>query len=74
MFRRSVDEIEQRITRWEQTRDSLGWQTTHGVVRVINQEIAKLRHEKLIGDRPVPGGRRATDPPQRLDVPNAISR
>jgi len=68
MFRRSGDEIEQRIARWEKTRDGLGWQATHGVVRVINQEINKLRHEKLKCARPLPGGRRASDPPQRADV------
>ena len=62
MDRRSSDEIEQRIREWERTRDSLGPDAGHGVVRYINDELDKLRYEKLMRDRPLPGGRRATDP------------
>ena len=69
MNRRSSDEIERRIAQWERTRDSLGQDTTHGLVRVINDEINKLRYEKLLRDRPMPSGRRATDRPQHSPTP-----
>jgi len=74
MHRRSVDEIERRIAQWEQTRDGLGSGAAHGLVRVINDEIDRLRYEKLMRDRPRPDGRRATDRPQRPAVRNPVAR
>jgi len=66
MDRRSADAIERRIREWERTRDDLGTDAGHGVTRYINDEIDRLRYEKLIRDRPMPGGRRATDPKPTL--------
>jgi hypothetical protein len=74
MQRRSVDEIERRIAQWEQTRDELGATAAHGLIRVINDEIDRLRYEKLARDRPLSDGRRATDRPQRVEAPNPIRR
>jgi hypothetical protein len=69
MNRRSGDEIERRITEWERTRDSLGDSASHGLVRYLNDEIDKLRHEKMMRDRPVAGGRRTTDPRTIIHTP-----
>lgn len=72
MDRRSTDEIERRIREWERTRDGLGSDATYGLVRYINDEIDRLRHEKLLRARPMAGGRRATDPkpkPPTLQMP-----
>ncbi len=62
MDRRNTDGIEQRIRQWEETRDGLGSDAPYTLVRYINDEIDRLRHEKLMRARPKPGGRRATDP------------
>ena len=69
MDRRSSDEIERRIREWEQTRDRFGADGGHGVVRFINDEIDRLRYEKRSRDRPMAGGRRATDPKPPLRPP-----
>ena len=61
MDRRSADEIERRIRQWERTRDRLGADTSAALVRFLNDEIDRLRHEKLLRTRPLAGGRRATD-------------
>ena len=74
MNRRSVDEIERRIAQWEQTRDGLGSSAAHGLVRVINDEIDRLRYEKLMRGRPLADGRRATDRRQRADARNPVAR
>jgi|GEM_PF-3008625 len=68
MNRRSGDEIERRISDWERTRDGLGAEATHGLVRYINDEIDRLRYEKMMRDRPMAGGRRATDPRPFVDM------
>lgn len=61
MNRRSTDELARRIEDWERTREALGHDTTHGLVRYINDEIDKLRFEKMVRERPMPEGRRAGD-------------
>lgn len=62
MDQRSGDEIEQRIRQWERTRDDLGPAAPYALISYLNDEIAKLRHEKAMRDKPLPGGRRASDP------------
>ena len=69
MERRSADEIERRIRQWEQTRDRLGADTSSALVRFVNDEIDRLRHEKLRRTRPLAGGRRASDPRAPLPAP-----
>ena len=69
MERRSADEIERRIRQWERARDRLGAEASSALVRFLNDEIDRLRHEKLLRTRPVTGGRRASDPRSPLPAP-----
>lgn len=61
MDRRSTDEIEQQLSNWERTRNSLGDNPPHGVIRYIDSEMDRLRFERSKRDRPQLGGRRSTD-------------
>ena len=62
MNRRGADEVQRKIHEWEQLREDLGGDATHAVIGYINSELDRLRLEKLVRSRPVPGGRRADDP------------
>lgn len=65
MNRRCADDVQRKIDEWERLRDDLGSDATHAVVGYINAEVDRLRLEKLMRSRPIPGGRRADDPRSR---------
>ena len=65
MNRRQGDDVQQKIDQWERLRDELGSDATHAVIGYISAELDRLRLEKLMRSRPLPGGRRAGDPRPR---------
>lgn len=65
MNRRCADDVQRKIDEWERLRDDLGSDATHAVIGYISAELDRLRLEKLIRSRPLPGGRRAGDPQPR---------
>lgn len=69
MNRRKTDEIEARIQSWERLRAELGPDAPHAVVGYVNAEIDRLRFNKLVRSRPVPGGRRDEDPEPSSPAP-----
>ena len=62
MNRRGADAIDRHLSEWERTRESLGADAPPAVVRYVDDEMARLHHERAMRDRPMLGGRRATDP------------
>ena len=68
MNRRWSDDVQRKIDEWEQLRNELGGDATHAVIGYISSELDRLRLEKLVRSRPLPGGRRAGDPqPRTID-------
>ena len=65
MNRRQGDDVQRKIDQWERLRDELGSDATHAVIGYISAELDRLRLEKLMRSRPLPGGRRADDPQPR---------
>ena len=65
MNRRCADDVQRKIDEWERLRDDLGTEATHAVIGYISAELDRLRLEKLMRNRPLPGGRRAGDPRPR---------